>query len=517
MPTLTQLTIGALVGTTLALPAAAQEADGPARAHQVVADVTAVGVPVVSPDGRWIAVRESMDRVVVFSPSTPNSERQSFLCTPPDSKNAWVWTQAAAPAAFAEDSGAVVVTGPEGITYMSVGAKIAIQQNEAPAGTRLATTAARAGAWPMMWREGSSWFLRLWTPTGWRGEAIAIANATDTVRWINNPVALAATAATGDLIVIDPATGSVTTVATTDEAKAAIPGIDEKPIRVVRLLARGSGGRLLLEAEREAKRAMRVKMGRGMSRQLTADEMPKRGRNPGSAEPPPSLPRYRLLKEDGRVKRVSCISKARWLDTWIEAPSADCRSFLRLQVANDGGAGRGTPAIWTHLRMWPGEFEEHELGTAGLPGDIQAPRFEWLSTAADGESGLVFMRGLREHTFDVNDPAVLRKYAPGLPPGEQGKRMAIVFLMQHFERGGASGNTLSFAHQGVYRVSARGTLTPLADGFGEQIAPFSDHTGLPGVIGTPVWCAATRTLVASLHSPRDKAKSRGLVLIPVPK
>jgi transposase InsO family protein len=35
--------------------------------------------------------------------------------------------------------------------------------------------------------------------------------------------------------------------------------------------------------------------------------------------------------------------------------------------------------------------------------------------------------------------------------------------------------------------------------------------------GTPAWCAATRTLVASLHSPRDTAKSRGLVLIPVPK
>ena len=120
----------------------------------------------------------------------------------------------------------------------------------------------RGGVWPLVYSKGNGWYLWLWTPEGWRGEATAITGPTS-VRWIDHPSAVAATTVTGECIAVDPKDGSATTLATAGEVKAAIPNLEQKPLKGVRLLHRGTSGALLFEAPREARRVNRVKMGRG--------------------------------------------------------------------------------------------------------------------------------------------------------------------------------------------------------------------------------------------------------------
>ncbi len=492
-------------------------------------DIPAKGMPVVSPDGRWVAVRLSEVRLTVFRIDGPPDAGLTVDCARPSLPEGWSsadyrdWSGDPPPAVFAEDSASLIVTGEDSITRIALGSTPKIVDTQmAPDGV-LPAAISKAGVWPLTYSKDGGKMLRLWTREGWRGEPIAISPTADTVCWIANPLALAATNAAGDVIVIDPADGAAKRLVTAAEVHAAIPGIDRKPIRVIRMLARGEGSSLLIEAERAVVSRWANEIPpvgfEPDHENRTADEEPKRGQHPGSSEPSADMPRYRLLKQDGQWSLVSLISMARPVDSWLEAPSVDLKRLLRLQVSNDGGIhAPGKSHIWIQGHDLAGRPVEHELGNAGLDAELGVPEFEWLSVSPDAREGLVWMKARRFRSFRVDDPEVRRKFAPNAPAGKEDFTVGSE-LISHFKRSsGASGNgvhIIHFASYGIFRVTADGRFIPQGRMLGEGVSPFDDDIDLPGCMGRPAWCEATRTLVATLHGPDgpDSEEPRGMVLI----
>ena len=368
----------------------------------VLLDIKGEDRPVFSPDGKWLAVREGKEQLVLVDVVQALKDPKAvkpFRCesvpllnkTPnpmgnPDSVGEI--------AAFSADSKQMLFRGKQGLLVLALppaGAPEAVTDGDGDKAPFLPSLS--AGVWPVLKINESQAkvleFLR--HPAQKIAAKVIPPILSGSVRWADDGSTLLAAFEAGDCARIG-LDGTCTPIIT----KTAVEKTLGKPLAVVKALA-VTAGKYLIEGARPYPKEMGGMKGTYVP---SGDETPERGRNPGSAEPGPDMPRYVCLLEENKLNLVQKISLARWLDTLLVLPSGKLDRFITFQIANEGPAGHGVPHAWLGRIDVTGKKTEKDLGNP-FPQTVDAPRFSALDTAPDASKALVFMRANRDKVIPV--------------------------------------------------------------------------------------------------------------------
>jgi hypothetical protein len=276
--------------------------------------------------------------------------------------------------------------------------------------------------------------------------------------------------------------------------KAAFEKDSGKAMASLKIVSVGVDGKTVVEATRTYPPEMKGMMGTYIPH---GDEAPERGRNPGSAEPGPDMPRYIFLCDGEKRTRIAMLSTARTCDTLWELPSAKAEKYLFFQVANEGWAGRGEPHVWLGQLDAAGKRSEKDLGNP-FAKTVDGPMFDLLEIAPDASKATVLMRAQRVKTIPKKlDDATRKQIEEQLKSGkvqaasingQEGviQMLASGLLYQKYERAGGGedreGNlTMMFQTWQVWELdAAKQSIKAVTPEFGEAIGELENIVGMPG-------------------------------------
>ncbi len=309
--------------------------------HLLLEHLAAVGQPVFSPDGHYLAVREEGDTLALFDVPALLKDPASKPTRYPLAPGVPIWVggspEVGRVAAFSADSTRMILTGPQGLEMLDLPAHQPPQPVVLDPMPSVATPAPGASALALDsgYRPGPDACLR--TPAGRNTAQTAAAGTTETwplyrllapaqpAKGMDQPgtharvqLALLTTCPHGParhtLIVVDPevragslawSRGEQSLVATTQNGDAVIVDPESlgtprltcsraicesmlgKPLDSLSIALVLPHDRIILDALRQYPPEMRNMMGTFVPR---GDEAPERGSNPGDAEPGPEMP-----------------------------------------------------------------------------------------------------------------------------------------------------------------------------------------------------------------------------------
>jgi hypothetical protein len=350
----------------------------------------------------------------------------------------------------------------------------------------------------------------------------------DSLAWARGGTRLTAVLEDGSAAAIDPFTARV--VCKVEPAQ--LEEIESRPFERVEFLEVCNVGAAIVQGTRPFPRGV---FGTHVP---TGDEAPERGRNPGSAEPPPPMPRY-IYHWNGRdLKRVWMASQARCIDTLWVKPDVTLRNYLFFQVANSGGARHGTPHVWLGRIDEKGGRIETDLGNPFAEG-VDAPQFTCLRTDLGASKSLVFVRSNRIKRIKKELDAEMKKLLAenaGNAFHRDGKDAAMnmlagALLMQRYGRSGCSEDgthvIMDFAAWSLWVLDAKaGRMRQLGPEYGEAIGDLDGVVGVGGAPGSswsgaaPVYSEKARAVTVVLEGSNARTPGRaprGLMLISVPE
>ncbi|HYF49951.1 MAG TPA: sigma-70 family RNA polymerase sigma factor [Planctomycetota bacterium] len=540
----------------------------PQSMHQVLEDIKGIGTPVMSRDGRWLAVREEGDKLALIdleqAQQNPKAEPARYDLARLAKSSAWDNVGVGVVAAFSPDSQRMIFCGKENLMILALPAKEPpvpmVNENGEKLGTEYVPALSAKYASPVVPPVGQR--VDVWPlyqvpkvvppPPGPGQSSPALREllfhvpdakgklvkgplvVLGSVQWIGPVNEVAVTLANGDAAVIRAATGK----AVRTFSKAAFEKDVGKPLESLSIISGGAEGKAIVEAARLYPPEMRDMIGTYVP---SGDEAPERGRNPGSAEPGPAMPRYIYLCEGDKRTRIFKASVARWLDTLWVLPSQKLDKYLYFQVANDGHSGHGVPHVWLGQLDATGKRTEKDLGNP-FAKTVDAPQFNLLSLEADASRAIVLMRAQRPKTVPNKvDDATRKKIEDGLKNGEiravhRDGREALVqmlgghFIFQKYERAGGAtdrdGNvTMTFYTWQVWELNGKeGSVKAISPEYGEAIGELEGTVGIGGAARAgwnatgSAYHAATGLLALPLSGVKRGQRgadeeSRGLMLI----
>ncbi|MCK6472078.1 MAG: sigma-70 family RNA polymerase sigma factor [Planctomycetes bacterium] len=534
-----------------------------AATHVNLPQVKAVGAPVFSPDGRWLAAQEEDGGLVLIDVAQALKDGNAmqpkrYKTAEPLKASSWGQDFIGVAASFSSDSKRMVFRGPDDVMMLDLpptGEPRALQlgKNCIPA---LASAPAKATPlsggkehreerWafykvaslqqpkdpgPGVKPEVRAPRLLLYRVGGqgndpkMEGPDVRL----EGLAWNADGSALLATLKDGSSAVVDSWSGRVTSQLDI----AAFEREAGKSFEQIRTVAQ-DGKRVLVEGQRTYPEEMRDRIGTFVP---GGDETPERGRNPGSAEPGPNMPRYYYICEGEKNRKIWMASTARFLDTLLVLPATKLDRYVYFQVANDGGAGQGVPHAWLGQLDALGVRTEKDLGNPfGALAD--APVFQVLAVAPDAGKALVLARSMRERKISKNfDAETMKEIQKMLPNAahRDGKDAAIkmlagAVLMHKYERAGCSDDgdnvILHFHTWSLWVLDAvKGEVRRVGPEFGESIGELKDVVGAPGApergLGDDAAYSANAGLVAvplygNGMKPGKFSEARGLMLLKV--
>jgi hypothetical protein len=363
------------------------------------------------------------------------------------------------------------------------------------------------GAWPVV-KVGETPGCFLVTASG---ELVALEASLDgPLHWVAG--GWAGTTTDGDVAMLLPVAGRRQVLA----SKQALEKELGKELSHLTLAAHAPDGTLLIAAHRKFPDFMRDMTGTYVP---SGDEEPKRGRNPGSAEPGPDMPTYLFRRDERGLRRLLMVSLARSIDSYLIAPAAGLERLLTLQVANDGGAGSGVPHVWLGVLEPDGRHEERDLGR-GFAEGLDAPMLKLLEAGPDGRSAITWMEANTIYRINTNDPKVIEEHAKAAGMTlEKFRANAAAFIMAMYSMSSNAG--VSLDQNGMLEVrfrlwqvvgtdAAAGTLTARGPVFtvgtkGPRLAT------LPAPVQHVAW-SRQGVIAATLGSDWDRKSPKGLLL-----
>ncbi len=543
----------------------------------LLAQVHAAGTPIFSPDGRWLAVREDDGGLALLdvpaSVADPSRAPSRYALAPAVVAMIGGGSEIGSPACFSGDSAAMLFRAPAGLEVLSLpphGPAVPLRDPaDAPTAhgcvPALGQAPAPRGAWPILGvaalasrdAHGSPQPPRV--AIGFAGvlhdqrqlPAPLYLRASERVRLSPSGRELYATAEDGAALVLEAATG---------RELQRIPlrpltGAAQGPLDAVRALATLPDRTVLVEAWRPFPQERRDMLGTYVP---SGVDEPERGRNPGSAEPGPDLPRIWLRISPGamqagvpaagapalQVTRWWHAATARWLDSICLAPSQDLSHGLLLQIINIGAAGDGLPHLWLGALDRAGTRTERDLANP-FPPTMRAPVATLLDASADAASALVLVRAHRNALVALPDDPQSRAQALALAANGQAQAASrdgeagvlplleqMLVFMKYHRTGSFDGAhlILPFAQWQVWLAEpGSGLFIPVCPLFGEAGAPDAkDEMGMPGAPSAGhdgphlAYSARAGLLALALASPPTdpaspgRAQARGLQLIFLP-
>ncbi|MCZ7645448.1 MAG: hypothetical protein M5U26_09220 [Planctomycetota bacterium] len=507
-------------------PVAAPAAEPAGPAHALLTDIKAVGAPVVSRDGRWLAVREGADQLVLLDlaaalDAPDKAERKRYPIAPLVKRSQFDTRGWGRAAAFSEDSAQMLLRGPQGLQVLALPPKAEPRKLGLGADGIPFLEGRKIGGY-VHWLvleaaeqvgdvagEDRALLRRLervldtTDPTGPEPKRPLI--RPDTAFWAPDGKSLFATLESDALGRIDARTGEPTPLVTRQQVEAKLG--QDKPVDFVSAEAAGPDGRVLIHALRKGP-DMSQMMGTYVA---GGDEAPERGRNPGSAEPGPGMPSYVYLWDGKDLTLIRKLSLARWIDTLLVAPSEKLDRFLAFQVANLGGAGSGTPQAWLGSIDARGKLSEREC-TENLKG-LEAPGFSLLAVRADGSRALAVMTGQQTKEIKLKGKT------------EQERAMEMMMLAMQSGRPGGSmskdGAIFKFGTCSLWILDAeKQEARQVGPSFGEAKGGLEGVVGIPGVpqrediVWSPAGGVAAMSLQSLQFSPgKLESGSNGLLLV----
>lgn len=531
--------------------------------HVTLPQVKAIGKPVFSPDGRWLATQEEDGGLVLIDVAQALKDGAAlqpkrYKTAQPLKTASWGQDFVGVAASFASDSKRMVFRGPDDVMMLDLppaGEPRALQlgKNCIPA-----LASAPAKATPLSGgkehREERWVFYQMASLQPPKDPGPGVKPEVRTPRlllyrigvqgnepkmdgpdvrmeglaWNADGSALLATLKDGSSAVVDSWSGRVTSQLDV----AAFEKEVGKSFARIRTVGQ-DGKRVLVEGLRKYPDAMRDMIGTFVP---NGDEAPERGRNPGSAEPGPAMPRYYYLFDGQKSRRIWMASTARYLDTLLVLPAAKLERYLYFQVANDGAAGQGVPHAWLGHLDAQGVRTEKDLGNpfGALTG---APVFQVLAVAPDAGKALVLARSLRERkiskNFDAETMKEIKKMLPNAVHRDGNdaafKMLAGAVLFRKYERAGGSDDgenvIMHFHTWSMWGLdAAKGEARRVGPEFGESIGELKDVVGAPGApergLGDDAAYSANAGLAAvplygNGMKPGKFSEARGLMLLKV--
>ncbi|MBI3828632.1 MAG: sigma-70 family RNA polymerase sigma factor [Planctomycetes bacterium] len=553
-------------------PKAAVAGDVLAASHVVLDQVKGIGTPVFSADGRWLAVRENGNKLALIEIATalkdPKAQPARYDLAAPVKAGAWGDNALGQAAAFSADGMRMLFAGKDGLMSLKLPPKAPPEPLTGAKDEKLGNEylpAFNGGILKVIKIEGQADIreetfplfkvLKAAQPQKGPDEGHAAEVQLVTYRFsvqgdeprMNGPKVRAGS--------LKWAPGGNDVLATLEDGSAAvinlfsakvtktldIQGFEKtvgKRLEAAEVLAMTPDGKVVVEGVRQYPSEMRGMQGTFVP---AGDEAPERGRNPGSAEPGPGMPRYIYLYDGANHSKIWMASTARTLDTLFVESSAKADKYLYFQVANDGGAGEGVPHAWLGQLDAAGKRTEKDLGNP-FAKTVDAPQFDLLDLAPDASKALVLMHANRIKRVPRKlDEAMKKKLEEDLKSqkitaahrdGQDAmmEMLAGMLLFRKYERAGGREDganvVLTFSTWQLWEIdAAHQAMKAVTPEFGEAIGELENIVGLPGAPGgrwegvKSAYNAQAGLLAMNLQGmrmaagPGDFWEPRGLVLI----